>query len=183
MRREPDDLDQFAHARLDTVPTMHEQRLGEQRAHAAARVERRVRVLEDHLHPGADRSERAVAEPRDVASFEADRAAVDVVQPEQRPPKGRLAAAGLAHNAEGLAGAERDRDVVERAKAPPPTERTAAADAVRLGKAFGLKERRHQDTSAARPSRGSTQATSASSTGASDGRTAQASCRHGQRGA
>ena len=48
------------------------QRLGDQLAHALARVERGVRVLEDHLHLAPQRSQRAAVEARDVAPLEDD---------------------------------------------------------------------------------------------------------------
>ena len=51
-RRQPDEVEQLAAARVDAGARhelVHAQQLGERLAHGHARVERRVRVLEDHL--------------------------------------------------------------------------------------------------------------------------------------
>ena len=60
VRREADDLEQLAHTRRRPAcrcarPCVHE-RLADDPADAVARVERRERVLEDHLHPPAQRA-------------------------------------------------------------------------------------------------------------------------------
>ena len=73
--REPDDVHQLLHAPLGARsrdwPWMHE-RVGDDRADALARVERRVRILEDHLHLAPQRAQRAPDELRDVAAVEQD---------------------------------------------------------------------------------------------------------------
>ena len=69
------------------------QALGDAVADRGAWVERRVRVLEDDLHPPPVGLERRPADARDVAAVEADRAGRRVDQPQQHAADGRLAAA------------------------------------------------------------------------------------------
>jgi hypothetical protein len=79
------------------------------------RVQRREGILEDDLHPAAERLEVALAEIGDVLAVEADPARRRPVQPEQRPADRRLPASRLADEAERLAAANVERDVVDGA--------------------------------------------------------------------
>src|SRR5216683_307742 len=92
---------------------MDAQRIGDDGSHPLAGVQRRVRVLEDHLHVAADRPERAPGQPGDVVAVEDDRSAGQLLQPDDASAQGGLAAAGLADQAERLPGLDLDADVVE----------------------------------------------------------------------
>ena len=78
------------------------------------RVQRRVRILEDDLHPAPVFAQLALVQLRDVAVLEDDAAVGGADETEQRPPESRLAAAGLADEPEHLALPEVERDVVDR---------------------------------------------------------------------
>ena len=75
---EPDLLHQLLHAALALLlvgqRAVDDERLGDDRADGLARVQRRVRVLEDHLHVPAQRLELRAREGRDVPALEGDRA-------------------------------------------------------------------------------------------------------------
>ena len=103
---------------------MDRERLGDDRADRLARVQRRVRVLEDHLHLAAQRlAARAPRERRDVAAVERDRARSSASSSRSDQPRGRrLAAARLADDAERLALAD-----VERRRRRPRARRRPAA--------------------------------------------------------
>src|SRR5205085_10171197 len=119
IRRQPDDLQQLAHAPRRVAAargeTVHAQRLADDAADAVPRVERRERILEDHLHPPTQRAQRVLTEIRDVLAVEDDLAAGRLVETQDRAAHGRLSAAGLADEAERLAALERQRDAVDRA--------------------------------------------------------------------
>ena len=68
--REPDDVHQLLHAPLRVAVRLavDDERVGDDRAHALARVERGRRILEDHLHLAPQRPQRAPVELRDVAA-------------------------------------------------------------------------------------------------------------------
>ena len=114
--REPDHLQQLAHllAELLAAAPVHAQRLADHPPDRVARVQRGVRVLEDHLHPLPQRPQLALAHVRDVGAVEEDRAAGGLVQAQQRPADRRLAAARLADEPERLAALDRQRDAVDR---------------------------------------------------------------------
>ena len=98
-------------------------------------IERRERILEDHLHV------RAVVEQRpapplvaDVVAVEHDRAVGGRVEAREQPRDGALAAAALAHERGHAAGAQRERHVgdgvaASRACRPAPRTREALAEA------------------------------------------------------
>src|SRR5690242_21312871 len=91
-----------------------EERVGEDLPDALARVQRRVWILEDHLQLAPERAKLAAREPRDVVAVEADRSGCRLVQANEQAAEGRLAAAGLADDAEGLAAPHVERHVVDR---------------------------------------------------------------------
>ena len=92
------------------------QRLGDDRAHLHARVERRVRILEDHLRPAAEALERVPLQFADIGAFEADRATGRPVQAEERAADRRLAGARLADEGQGLAPLDCEGDAVDGVK-------------------------------------------------------------------
>src|SRR6201989_1398767 len=78
----------------------------------AARVQGADRVLEDHLDLAAQRPHSPLGELGDVPAVEDDPARGDVVQPGDTPGQGRLAASGLADNAERLPAPDRQAHAV-----------------------------------------------------------------------
>ncbi len=89
-------------------------RLADDVADRHARVERGVRVLEDHLDVAADRLQGAAREAGDVLALVADLPAGGALQVDEHPGHRRLAAAGLADDAEGLALVQVEGDPVDR---------------------------------------------------------------------
>jgi hypothetical protein len=91
------------------------ERLGDGVSRGHPRVERGVRVLEDHLEPTAQVLELPPVDGGDVRAVELDRARRGLVQPHDRPPGRALAAARLPDEAKGLALPELEADPVDRA--------------------------------------------------------------------
>ena len=89
------------------------ERLAHDPPHAVARVQGRVRVLEDHLHAPAQRPQGALAEVRDVLAVEDHVPVRGLVEAQDRPAERGLAAAGLAHEPERLAALDGEGDVVD----------------------------------------------------------------------
>ena len=77
-------------------------------------VEGGERVLEDHLHPGPNRSHRCLAEAGDVFPVEQDTAAGRLDELEDRATERRLSAARLADETDCLTATDRERDAVDR---------------------------------------------------------------------
>ena len=111
------------------VDAVDPQRLGDDVAHRHARVQRRVRVLEDDLHArGASAASDAACSVGDVAALEDDLPGRRLDELHHRAPERRLAAAGLAHDAERLAAPHgrgrrrrrRARRRPVRRSSPPP---------------------------------------------------------------
>src|SRR5262249_35568510 len=110
--QQPLDLTLLPVRRLDVL---YLQRRPDDRADRVARVQRGVRVLEDHLHPAPQRAHPPDAEVRDVAPFQQDLAAGGLQQAGHQAARRGLAAAGLADQAERLARADGQVDAVHRA--------------------------------------------------------------------
>src|SRR5579871_1582223 len=89
------------------------QRCGQDLRDALARVERGLRVLEDHLHLAADGLELRPARFGDVLAAEAYGAIRRLDQPHQGADESRLPAARFADDAERLAWTQLERDVVD----------------------------------------------------------------------
>src|SRR5439155_24754244 len=77
------------------------------------RVERRVRVLEDDLHPAPELAQLALGHVRDLLSLEDDASLARLHEPEQRSAERRLSTPRLTHEPEHLAATELERDVVD----------------------------------------------------------------------
>ena len=90
------------------------ERLGERRVDGVARVQRRVGVLEDHLHAAG---ESAVARHADRLAVEQDAPGRDRRQPADGAQHRRLARAGLADDAEGFARRDGEADAAHRVDA------------------------------------------------------------------
>ena len=93
---------------------MHARRVGDALRHGHARVQRGVAVLEHHLHLPAHGVHRDAVAVADRIAVEHHVAGVGLDQPHQQPRGGGLAAAGFADDAEGLALADGEGDVVHR---------------------------------------------------------------------
>src|SRR5262249_37533370 len=91
-------------------------RLADDLAHRHARVEARVRVLEDDLHLPAQRPELCLSERDDVAAVIDDAPERRLDEAEDQPPQGALAAPALADEAHRLAAAHAERDAVDGAE-------------------------------------------------------------------
>ncbi len=97
--------------RVGQFRLMHTQSRANDLADRKPRREAAVGVLEDDLHLFSQRSQRLGFQRMDLLSVEFDLApALD--QPQHRERERRLAGAGLADDAEGVAGANRHGDVV-----------------------------------------------------------------------
>ncbi len=95
--------------RLRLVQMMNVQRLPDDILHRHAGVQRGVRVLKHHLHLTAVVVHVLL---RDLRAVEADGSAGRLVEMQQRPADRRLAAAGLAHEAQRLARTDPEADAV-----------------------------------------------------------------------
>src|SRR5260221_275814 len=115
---ETDDLQELLHAlglRLAAREVMHLERLADDVADGHAWVQRRVRVLEDHLHPAAHLPHRLAAELREFDAVELHFAGRRLVELEDRAAGRRLPATRLADEAEGLALLDEEVDAVDGA--------------------------------------------------------------------
>src|SRR5436190_1465816 len=116
LRREADGLEQLLDlltALASVADAVDLQRRGDDRTDALARIEARVRILEDDLHLLAERSQVAPAELADRATAELDVAGGRFEQAHDRPAERGLAASGLADEPERLALVDGEGDVVD----------------------------------------------------------------------
>src|SRR5262249_15549199 len=114
--READHLEQLLDPRAQVAARrafVDAKRVADDLADALARVQRRVRVLEDHLHLAPVRPQLAPRELRDVAAVEGDASARRLVQAHEQAAEGGLAATGLSDHSEGLAAIDLERDAVD----------------------------------------------------------------------
>src|SRR3954468_20706453 len=88
--------------------------LADDLADALAWVQRRVWILEDHLHLSPHRTQAAPRSPDELLAAEPDRPRRRGGQLQNRSAQRRLAAAGFAHQAEGLALVDVQADAVDR---------------------------------------------------------------------
>ena len=94
------------------------QRVADDLRDPPARVERGERVLEDHLQLAAARAQVSRAEPDSSSPSKRTEPEVGCYELQHRAAEGRLAAAGLADEAERLAGGDREADAVDRPHPP-----------------------------------------------------------------
>src|SRR5581483_4783031 len=114
---EADRLEQVADAALAVAArplAVDEHRLLDDLPDRHARVERRVRILEDDLHLLAQLAQVVPARRRQLVAHEADGAAGRLQQLQDAVPGRRLAGAGLADEPERLALRDLERDAVDR---------------------------------------------------------------------
>ena len=106
-----------------------------------ARVQRRVRILEDHLHLAPQRPHLARLRCVMSRAVEADRAGGRLEQLEHQPRGRRLAAARLADDAERLAAVDAERDVLDGVHDAAAAREHAQADGEVLRQVLDLDER------------------------------------------
>ena len=94
---------------------MDERRLADDVLDAQARVERGVRVLEDHLHLEFGIARTVRRQGGDILALEQDGAVGRRHDAGDHATECRLAAAGFAHQADDLAACHGEIDVVDRA--------------------------------------------------------------------
>jgi hypothetical protein len=115
---ETHDPQQLLHAVLAILfvglHAVHLERLGDDRAHGHARVERRIRILEDHLHLAPHLAHGLTLQRGEVGAVEVHMAGRRAVELQDSPAGGRLAAARLAHQPQRLALAHEEVDAVDR---------------------------------------------------------------------
>ncbi len=115
---QPDHVEQGAHARRATRARgepVHADRLADDAPDRHARVQRRVRVLEDDLRLAPERQQRAGRQRGDVLAVEDDASAGRLDGAQHEAAGRRLAAPALAHQPERLARLDREADAVDRA--------------------------------------------------------------------
>src|SRR5947209_12194555 len=91
-----------------------------------ARIERGERILEHELHVPPHRAQIVATELANVLTVEADLAVGRLDQAQHAAARGRLAAAGFADEAEGLAAIDRERHAVDRIDAADLARQQAA---------------------------------------------------------
>src|SRR5258708_24033696 len=116
------------------------------------RIERRIAVLEHHLHLPAELGE-IERDRTDLFSVEQDLADVGLDDLHDQPRGGRLAAAGLADDAERLALGHLEIDAVDGAHHRSRPREQAALAAEMLDEAADRKERRCRAATIARVGR------------------------------
>ena len=126
---------------------MDTERLADDVANGHSRIEGRVRILEDDLNVPPDGSHCLALESGDVATVEDDPSVGGLDQLDDRPAERRLAAPGLADDAERLAASNGEVDTGDRLHLPdrvledPGLDREVldeALDAEKLVSAAGL---------------------------------------------
>src|SRR5262249_47997666 len=106
-----------------------------------ARVKRRVWVLKHHLYVATSALEGRSAKPVRPSAVTLDRTPPRH-EAEKCFPGRRLATAGFAHQAEGFAGSQRERDAVDGVDALPRPSQQTAAEAKSDGKIIDGYDRR-----------------------------------------
>jgi hypothetical protein len=119
---------------------VHPDRLLERGADTHTRIERGIRVLEDHLQARAG-VRRLLVRAVHVLPTDEHRAAVGLEEAHHDPGKGRLAAAGFADDAECLSRPHGEIDFRERMERLPPTEERSAGDGKGLRDVDDLEHR------------------------------------------
>ncbi len=139
-RRKTDELEQLLHAPPaagSRHQVQHVQRVAQLRADLAPRVERRVRVLEDHLEPGELARARSARERLHLVPLEEDGSRRRSNEANGGARKTRLATAGLADEPDDLSsfdGEARACDRTHAFMAPPFVDDLDVAELERPGR-------------------------------------------------
>jgi len=91
---------------------VHDERLGDDRGHVHARIQRRVRILKNDLHVAPHPAHVAGAESEDILTFEFDAARGRLDQSQDAAADGGLARSRLANETERLSAADSEADAV-----------------------------------------------------------------------
>ncbi len=118
-------LDQFLHASVRTCDAVHLQHLGDLVADPHERIERGHRLLEDHADAAAAQETHFRGlQSEEVPALEVDAAVQDFQGRRQQAHDGagrdRLAGSAFPHDAEDLAGIERERDILDGVRTVRP---------------------------------------------------------------
>ena len=144
-RRQADRLEQFPSALLHrraTACALDVERLEDDVLGAHARIERCMRILEDDLHRAPGGAQLRWRQRRQVDAVELDAASRGLYEPQQQFGHGGLAAAGLAHQAQGLALADGERHAIHGTHfAHLARQQQALLDRVVLGQAVHHQQR------------------------------------------
>ena len=122
---------------------MDDQRLADDVAGGHARIERRIRVLIDHLHLFAVGKHPRRVEVGDVGAVHKNAAAGRLQQLEQRATHRRLAAARLAHQPQRLAALDRERHAGDRIDVAAHPRQQSAVDGKVFFQLADLDQRAH----------------------------------------
>ena len=106
--------DELLHQPVVAGDAVDAQRVADRLEDGHRRIERSVRILEDELHPLAQRPEAPLRQVGDLLPVERDRPFGDLHQREHRPRQGRLATSRLADQSEHLAAAQLEAHAVDR---------------------------------------------------------------------
>jgi hypothetical protein len=104
------------------------------------RIERGVGVLEDHLDLAAQSEELGLAAAHEVLAPVQDAPRRRLLEPDDRPAEGRLAAAALPDQTEGSARPEREGDPLHRHDVPTLAREDSAPDRVELLEVLDLED-------------------------------------------
>src|SRR5437764_3370469 len=127
---------------LPPLEAVYRERLADDGAHGFARIQGRVRVLEDHLHVPSHRLQPRTLDVCDVLTVEADLPCGGLEQSHDQPGRRGLPAAGLSDDAQRLAVAHVEADTVDRLhRANPALEDDPLRDREVLDEAPHLHER------------------------------------------
>ena len=146
---QPDTAQQIGHARFTLPATLHavdEQRLADQIEQRHARVQRRERVLENHLHLATQRSELARPQLADLDHRAVPHAHEDFARrrldgPQDAPRRRGLAAPALAHQPQRFAFVDVEADAVHRPDVPDRPLQESLADGKQLLQAGDAEQR------------------------------------------
>ena len=145
LRQESHVGQQLAHApgalRAVADDAVNGQRLGDDLPDRHPRIQRAVRILEDHLHLATDRTQRVLVERRQVASLEEDLTAGRPLELQDASAGRRLAAPGLADEPEGLAAADLEAHAVDGTDEAASAPEQSAADLEVFHQIRDLQER------------------------------------------
>jgi len=147
---EADELQQFGAAPPDpavvlaALPGPQRQRGAQDALDGAGRIERRVRILVDHLDPAEVRLPLPRPQPAQGLAVDDQLTAVEVLEPAQDPAQGGLAAAGLADERDRPAVGDREVDAAQRADRVPAQQPAAGGEGA--GQAAALDHGRSPGT-------------------------------------
>ena len=134
--RQADEIEQRGRAVAPVPPSLqtsvHLQRTRQRHAEPQPRIQRRLRILEDHLDARAQRPHLGLAEAADLDAVELNAAGGRLQQPHQQPAERGLAGAGLADEAEHGAARHGEVDPLDHLAQQRPAKQPGA---LRIGEA------------------------------------------------